>query len=438
MLSTIEKEEMIMEDINRKRPAGAEGHGLKGHGPQGHGGPGPDLTGMITREEAIEKLFAVWNVQTGTEEIDVIDACGRTLSEDMYAKYDQPVVRASAMDGVAVKSAAFENRMPDTSGWVYGEDYIRADTGDDFDDAFDSVIAIEKVKILPEGGLEIAEDVDFRPGMNVQPQGSNIKKGSQIGKAGTVLAPAHLAALVAGGYGRVNVKKKPVIAFIPSGSELVPAGSELMRGQNFDSNSIMVKAMLEKFGAEVRLHPIIKDDKAQVKDALDSMIEDADVVILNAGTSKGSEDFCVQYLEENGNMLFHGVRSVPGRPMSITIYKGKPVINMSGPAVGALNGCLWLMAPVIGRMLGTRKPIHIPTAQVTLTDELGFPPFMSVFSGLELSEDEEGNLLAEPIAMRGSKAKGRSAALSADAYYLSSIGEHPHQAGEKITVILAE
>ena len=448
VLSAIEKEKLKMSESERNAAqmhGGPQGGPALGRGPQGgppaggpHGHKGPDLTGMLSKEEVIEKLFGVWNVQTGVEEIDVIDAAGRTLAQDYFAMYNQPVVRASGMDGVAVKSAAFADGMPDTSKWVLGVDYVRADTGDDFDDAYDSVIAIENVTLLPEGGIKISEDVEFKPGMNVQPCGANIKQGTQVGRAGTVLAPAHLAALVLGGYGKINVYKKPVIAFIPSGSELIPAGETLQRGQNFDSNSIMVKSMLEKMGAQVRLHPIIKDKKSEVAGALDEMIEEADVVILNAGTSKGSEDFCVMYLQEHGNMLFHGVKSVPGRPMSITIYKDKPVINMSGPAVGALNGCLWLMAPVIDRMLAHKKPMYIPTAEVTLTDELGFPPFMSVFSGLELGQDEEGNLIATPIPGRGPKARGMSAPLMADAYYMSSLGEHPHQAGEKIRVILAK
>ena len=76
---------------------------------------GPDITGLITRKEAISRLFSVWNVQTGIEEIDIIDACGRTLAEDLYALYDQPVVRASGMDGIAVKSADFADGGPDTS-----------------------------------------------------------------------------------------------------------------------------------------------------------------------------------------------------------------------------------------------------------------------------------------------------------------------------------
>lgn len=393
---------------------------------------------LITKEQAVAMLFEKWDVRTETEEIDVIDAQGRTLARDYFALYNQPVVRASAMDGVAVKSAAFAEGMPDTTAWIEGVDYVRADTGDDFDDAYDSVIKIEDVASYSANGLTFAEGLEFEAGMNVRPCGSNIKAGTQVGKAGSVLSPAKLAALVLGGYSKVLVYKKPVIAFIPTGSELVAAGSVLERGQNFDSNSIMVKTMLEKMGATVLLHSIVKDKKAEVKDALDKMIGQADVVILNAGTSKGSEDFCVQYLSENGDMLFHGVKSVPGRPMSITIYRDKPVINMSGPAVGALNGCLWLMAPVISRMLSQEGELYLPKAQATLTEEVKAPPFFSAFMGMMLSEDEAGNLLAAPVPSRGPKAKGMSAALMADAYYMSEVGGKPKQAGDVITVFLAE
>jgi len=398
----------------------------------------PDLSGLITKEEVFEKLFAAWSFKPQIEETAVADALGRTLADDLFAKYDQPVVRASRMDGIAVKSAAFAGGMPDTSLWKPNVDYIRADTGDDFDDAFDAVIQIENVTILENGGVTLAEGTTVEKGSNVSPAGSNIRKGTQVGRAGKVISPLDMAAFVLGGYGTVKVYKKPVIAFIPTGSELVPAGSILERGQNFDSNSIMVNAMLERMGAEVLLYPIIKDDREQIEKALKEMISKADVVILNAGTSKGGEDFCVQYLREHGNMLFHGVKAVPGRPMSITIIDEKPVINMSGPAVGAYYGCLWLMTKVIDHMLAHTEPVYIPTAEATLTEKYGAPPFLSALSSFELSRAEDGTLLATPIPGRGPGSRGMSAGLMADAHYYNQLGEASHEAGDKIKVILAK
>lgn len=409
-----------------------EGHG----GPMGGGKPPLDMKGMKSKEEVLELLFASWQPSPEIEEAELLNAAGRTLAEDCFALYNQPVVRASQMDGIAVKSEAFKDGIPDASKWVPGVDYVRADTGDDFDDAFDTVIQIEKVKLLENGGVEFEEGFEFVSKDKVAPCGNNIKEGTQVGKKGSYLTASKLAYLAVGGHNVIKVYKKPVIGFIPTGSELVPAGSILQRGQNFDSNSIMVNAMLTQFGAEVKLHPIIKDDPELVAEAVEKMLPEVDLLILNAGTSKGGEDFCVHYLEERGKMLFHGVKSVPGRPMSITMVDGKPVVNMSGPAFGALNGCLWLMAPVIDKMLGRICAVNLPEAEVTLTADVGGPPMMSALNGMELSRSEEGEFLAAPVVTRGPGAKGMSAGLGADAFYMSVPGKPPLKAGDKIKVLL--
>lgn len=403
------------------------------------GGRGPlNLADHISKDEAVKKLIDAWHPVAEKEDVHIADALGRTLCDDLFAIYDQPVVRASQMDGIAVRSADFAKGRPDTLSWKFGKDFIRADTGDDFDDAFDAVIQIEKAKILPEGGVQIDEDVEVTPGLNVSPAGSNIKKGTQVGRAGKVITPLDIAAIILGGYDTVTVYRKPCIAFIPTGSELVPAGSKLQRGQNFDSNSAMVNAMLTRMGAEVILHPIIRDDKKEIAAALEKLLQVSDVVILNAGTSKGEEDYCFQYLKENGNMLFHGVKAVPGRPMSITMIADKPVINMSGPAVAAYNGCIWLMTKVIDRMLCHTEEMYLPSAEAVLTKEFGGPPFMSAFSSFDLSLDEEGTLVATPVPGRGPGSRGMSAGLMADAHYITEIGEQPHQAGDRIKVLLAK
>ena len=418
------------------KPEGRKG-APGGHGPAGPGGRPPfDLSGMKSKEEAIAILFENWSPAPAVEEAVLMESSGRTLADDYYALYNQPVVRSSQMDGIAVRSADFADGMPDSENWVPGTDYVRVDTGDDFDDAFDTVIQIEKVKILENGGVRFEEGFEFVPGDKVAPSGTNIKAGTQVGVKGTVLTPGKLAYLALGGHNLIKVYKKPVIGFIPTGSELVPAGSELKRGQNFDSNSIMVNAMLTRMGAEVRLHPIIRDDKEMISAAVESMLKEVDVLILNAGTSKGGEDYCVQYLEKRGRMLFHGVKAVPGRPMSITIIDGKPVINMSGPAFAAYYGCTWLMSAVIDRCLAHIEPMFMPTAEATLTAEVGGPPFFSAMTSFDLERDDQGRLLAAPVVTRGPGAKGMSAGLPAPAHYMTVPGSAPLSAGDRITLII--
>ena len=135
-----------------------------------------EMQNLATRAQAMETLFQKWEAQSGTETISLDDALGRVLVEDVYSQVSIPVVRASSMDGVAVPSERFENGIPDTSDWKLGEDFCRADTGDDFDDKFDAVIPIEQVTLTPEGVLTIKPDVTVKQGMNVRPRGSIINK----------------------------------------------------------------------------------------------------------------------------------------------------------------------------------------------------------------------------------------------------------------------
>jgi molybdopterin molybdotransferase/putative molybdopterin biosynthesis protein len=160
------------------------------------------------------------------------------------------------------------------SGWKFGVDYVRADTGDDFDDAFDAVIAIEDVEILPNGGLRFIPDEweDVEPQLNISPKGDSLARGTLVGAKGTKLTPSDLAALAVGGVSEVTVFAKPKVAFIPTGSELIPLGTLPKRGQSVDANSVMAKFMLSDMGAEPLLYPIVRDDRAALNSALDKLI----------------------------------------------------------------------------------------------------------------------------------------------------------------------
>ena len=135
---------------------------------------------LPTRETVIKTLFEKWEPRFCREVIPTEDALGRVLTEDAHSLVSIPVVRASAMDGVAVKSERFRAGMPDTSDWKLGVDFCRADTGDDFDDAFDAVIPIEMVTLTPAGKLTINANVTVVPGFSVRPRGSFIREGDLL------------------------------------------------------------------------------------------------------------------------------------------------------------------------------------------------------------------------------------------------------------------
>lgn len=389
---------------------------------------------LIPKDEAIRRICSVWSPQASTEIIPIYEAEGRILAETLTARYNLPVVRASAMDGVAIRYADVADGWPDSSFWKLGENCVRADTGDDFPDAYDTVIAIEQAAVQPDGGIVFAENLEIRQGTNVNPSGSQLRQGDPVGERGTLLTPLDLAAIGMGGYDTIPVYRKPRVAFVPTGSELIPVGSTPERGQNFDTNSLMASRMILDMGGEPVMRTITRDNPEQVQAALLSLLEDADIVILNAGTSKGNEDYCGQLLDRNG-ALFHGVSAVPGRPMSAAVISGKPVLNISGPALAAFYSMEWMVKTLICRYYGIPVPQR-PTAQVVLTDTLHCPPPMSLLCMMTVSTAEDGTLQGTPLAMRGPHSVRNGALLTANAMYMTTPGESVHEAGETITVQL--
>lgn len=395
----------------------------------------PDLADLISKEEALRRLFEHWHPQQKTETIAVTEAAGRVLAEDQFALYDLPVVRASTMDGVAVHSDRFENGLPDTSDWRMGVDFIRADTGDDFDDAFDAVIAIENVRLLDNGGIEFLSNVNGRKGFNVKPKGADVRRGALLAKKGTVLTALDLAAIGMGGISEIPVVRKPKVSFIPTGSELVPVGQPLKRGQNFDTNSILVAQMLRDMGAEPVLHPIVKDDPEALRNAFEKMLDESDIVLINAGTSKGHEDYCAGLLKEQGQVLFHGVAAVPGRPMSMAMVGDKPAVNLSGPAFAAFYSMDWAVRAMVCRALDIPVPQR-DCVEAVLTERFQMPSSYSSMTSFRVERQTDGTYTATPLILRGPKSAGVVASMTANGVYVSQLGEKIHEAGEKIKIEL--
>lgn len=342
-----------------------------------------------SKNEVLEKLYAELEWKEQIETIRVEDAIDRVLAEDVYAIHNIPVVRASAMDGIAVRSSDFAAGFPNTEKWRYGVDYERADTGDDFPDYFDAVIPIEKVLLLSEGGVRIEENVQVFPKLNVRPCGSMLKKGELLVKQWTKLTPSDLSVLVLGGVTEICVVRKPTVAFLPTGSELVPAGTALTRGKNVDSNSILVKHMLLEMGAEAICYPIVEDHLEKLEQALDNALEQADIVIINGGSSKGGEDFNADLLKKKGKIFCHNVAAAPGRPICVAMLQGKPVINIPGPAIACFYSMDWCVRAVVAQYLHQnktkRKSIH-----ARLTEEITYRKGMEILCKMEIKRTNEG------------------------------------------------
>lgn len=390
---------------------------------------------LPSREQALADFFEAWqpsDQQLGIELVPLQHAIGRVTAEPLRSLNTIPVVRASAMDGIAVRSTDFADGMPDTSAWRYGRDYVRADTGDDFPDEFDATIAIENVTINDDESVTLSPKLEpVHAGDNVRPAGSAVQEGVLLMKAGLPVRATDLAALAMGGVVMVPVRRKPRVAFIPTGSELVPAGITPRRGQNVDTNSLMVQQMLTEYGAEPVVFPIVYDNPQKLEDAFDRALATCDVVVLNGGSAVGSEDFNVQLMQRRGQVVHHYIAAVPGRPMMLAVCDGKPVIDLPGPTLAAYFGTQWCLQAVVARFLGT-PVVQNPTVLATLDDDVRFPPVMAMIARCRVYHASDGQLMVHVFNMRGELPQ----CMASNAQYVSPIGQGGLQKGEQIEVEL--
>lgn len=389
------------------------------------------MASLPTRAQVCEALFQRWEPVYETETIPVQAALGRVLPRDQYARVTIPVARASAMDGIAVCAGRFQQGMPDPAGWKLGEDFCRADTGDDFDDRFDAVIPIERVKISEKGRLTFLEELQVRPGDNIRPRGSVIRAGELVARKHRQLRPFDLACLALGGIAQVEVYRKPRVAFLPTGSELVPLGAPVGRGQNIDSNSVLAQAMLTEMGAEPLCYPIVPDQPEALAEALEQALQAADVVLLNGGSSKGAEDFNTRMLEARGAVLFHWVAAAPGKPMCVAVIQNKPIINLLGPPLAVLYGMDWCVRAIVHRLL--HKPLpRRQSIRGILTQPIHAPSDMEILCMMDVQASQDGYLVKQKPWRGGSMADS----LSAGAVYVTELGREVCPVGESLEVTL--
>lgn len=349
----------------------------------------------VTRSDLLQLLRERWNPTPETELVPVQEALGRVTAQDLFSRNTLPVVRSSCFDGVAVRSSDFANGLPDTTKWVKGQDFVRADTGDDFPDAFDTIIAIEDI-VLEGDSLRFAEGFEFDPAdKNVNPAGTLVRKDALLVPAHTRLTPELLAALAMGGVDQVPVYRKMRVAFLPTGSELVPVGVTPVRGQNVETNGLMLRTLLAKWGAEVICLDIRPDDPDALETMMDEGLQRGDLVIINGGSSRGEEDFNSEILQRRGSFFRHGVRTVPGRPIAASIIDGKPVLNVPGPAAACYLAAHWCLSALIAHYYGVPAP-QCPQVQAVLTERLGKRPNFERVVRLRLRW-QEGRYLATPI-----------------------------------------
>lgn len=307
------------------------------------------------RAVALKQLLDAFKIERDIEVLPTSEAGGRITAQPVYAHLSMPHFHASAMDGIAIaaeRTYGAHEKKPLTL--VEHVDFEYVDTGDPIPEPYNAVIMIEHIQDLGDGEIEIIEPA--APWQHIRPVGEDVVSGEMLFPQGHRLRPVDLGALLAGGILTVPVVKKPTVAIIPTGDELVVPKEKLERGDIIEFNGTVFSQYVEEWGGHPIYKGITKDNPDAIKKAILDGVESADIVIINAGSSAGSEDYTVHMIQELGEVYTHGVATRPGKPVVLGKVKGKIVIGLPGYPVSAYLTMEWFVQPLICHYLGIAVP----------------------------------------------------------------------------------
>ena len=342
---------------------------------------------------------------TGSETVTLAEAAGRVTAEPIWALRSSPHYDAAAMDGVAVRSSETVGATETSPLRLrVGEQGVWLDTGDAMPDGFDAVVMIEHVQDLDGMHIEIREPV--APYQHVRQIGEDIAATELVLPGGHLIRPQDLGACASAGVATIDVRKRPSVAIIPTGTELVEPGVHAAPGQVVEFNSIMLAAQVREWGGTpVRVDPV-EDQHELIEEAMLKAAGENDIVVINAGSSAGSEDYTAPAVQSLGELAVHGVAVRPGHPVVLGIVKGRPVLGIPGYPVSALVTSELFLKRTIERCLGvstTDSPSpHLtaltrgPTAEAVVTRKIPSPAGEDEFLRVRLGR-VDGNLVATPI-----------------------------------------
>lgn len=314
---------------------------------------------------AMEKIFRKLRV-LGVEEVSVYECYGRVLAKDVIANFDVPEFEKSAMDGYAVIAedtfgASQTNPMilklvgkvavgevPRTR--IGGGEAVRVYTGSAIPENANAVVPIEYTR-EENGFVHIFASV--APYKNVVRRGEDVKEGEVVLRKGEILQPQDAGILASLGFSSVEVYKRPRVAVISTGNELISPGEKREIGKVYNSNVPMVCNALAEHGFKASSLGIAKDEFGEVEKKLLEALE-YDVIVFTGGTSVGSHDLVPEVVSKHGEIFFHGVAMRPGMPSAFGVVEKKPVFMLPGSPTACFLALNTFVIPGLYRMMGIR------------------------------------------------------------------------------------
>jgi len=348
---------------------------------------------LLSVEQARERILSQLDY-VGTETIPLTASVDRVLGVNIVAADDLPLFDNSSMDGFAVRAADTANATPASrvtlrvvadipagstpkTSLAPGQ-AARIMTGAQMPKGADAVIPVEDTDFNDRSpGTPAPKSVSIekivKPGDNVRQRGMDILAGDAVLKKGNLLKPQDVGLLAMLGVPEVEVYKKPLIALLSSGDELLEAGAPLESGKIRDSNSYMLASLVESTGAEVLRLGIAKDTRESVHGLIEQAVMlNADMILSSAGVSVGAFDYVREVVESHGNLNFWRVNMRPGKPLAFGDYRNIPFIGLPGNPVSAFVGFEVFVRDAIRRLGGisggSRQKIHVRSEEEILSD----------------------------------------------------------------------
>ncbi|MDO5135947.1 MAG: molybdopterin biosynthesis protein [Eubacteriales bacterium] len=387
----------------------------------------------ISVEEALDRykkaLLPV--LEKKWEDIPVAESLGRVTKAAVYAKYCSPLFNAAAMDGIAVDSKKTEGALETAPVELKaGEDYLVVDTGDPVHPPYDAVIMAEDLlETEHEDCVRIVEAA--APWQHVRPVGEDIVAGEMILPGHHRIRPIDVGVLLSGGITQISVAAKPRVAIFPTGTEIIEPGETPQEGSIIESNSRMFEGLVKEQGGQALRFPVIPDDYEKIRESIRKASEEFDMVIINAGSSAGTEDYTVHVLRELGEVIVHGVSIKPGKPVILAVVNNRPVIGLPGYPVSAYIAFENFAAPVLAMLTGApvSKNAMVPAViSRRLVSSLKHREYVRVKVG-QVGE----KMVAAPLA------RGAGAAMSlvrADGFCIIPQNSEGAEAGDTVDVEL--
>ncbi|MDE7059526.1 MAG: molybdopterin biosynthesis protein, partial [Lachnospiraceae bacterium] len=377
----------------------------------------------------LEALKKIW--EPAYETIPVIEACKRVTRHATYAKNSSPLYNASAMDGIAViSSRTYGACETNPVRLKEGEDYVVVDTGDPIHHPYDAVIMAED---LLETGAE--DEVEITASVaawqHIRPVGEDIVAGEMILPSCHKIRPIDVGVLLSAGITEIEVVKQPKVTIFPTGTEIIEPGEAITDGSIIESNTRMFEQMVIEQGGLAKRCPILEDIYEKILEEVKKAVAVSDMVIINAGSSAGRDDYTVHVLRELGEVLIHGVAIKPGKPVILAIVDKKPVIGLPGYPVSAYIAFENFVSPVLAMMgqLPVKTDYEVPAVvSRRLVSSLKHKEYVRIKAGVV-----GGRMVAAPLA------RGAGAAMSlvrADGFCVIDQNCEGVEAGEEVKISL--